>query len=102
MQNKFRMSEHSKSYAILWLTVKKFILPLFTNTYALVAQVYTILLSHTAKATTHADKTFTSNKSFLFAVPPVAPFVRASDIGQGYKRLKTDDEGQGIEPWTLT
>ena len=33
-------------------------------------------------------------------VPPVAPFVRASDIGQGYNRPKTGNQVQGIEPWT--
>ena len=37
---------------------------------------------------------------FLFAVPPVAPFVGASDIGQGYTRPKTGDQGQGTKPWT--
>ena len=37
---------------------------------------------------------------FLFAVPPVAPFVGASDVGQGYTGPKTGNQGQGIKPWT--
>ena len=44
---------------------------------------------------------FTSDKSiFCSAVPPVAPFVGASDVGQGYNKPKTGNQGQQIEPWT--
>ena len=43
---------------------------------------------------------FTSNKSFLFAVTPVSPFVGASDAGQIYNGPKTGNQGQGIESWT--
>ena len=85
MWNKIRTSEYYKSYTTLPLNVKKFISPLFTkHTYALVTQVDTFLLPHTIRVTSHADKIFTSNKSFLFAVPPVAPLVGESDVGQGY------------------
>ena len=32
---------------------------------------------------------FTSDRVFLFVVPPVAPFVGAGDIGQGFHRPET-------------
>ena len=80
---------------------KDIISPLFTNTYALVTQIDTFLLPHTARATSHADKFFTSKKSFFCsAVPPVAPFVGASDIGQGYYGPKNMQSGLRIKPRT--
>ena len=39
---------------------------------------------------------FTSDKSFFCsAVPPVAPFVGASDVGQGYTGPKNGRSGPG-------
>ena len=37
----------------------------------------------------------TSVKIFLFAVPPVAPFMGASDVGQGYTGPKNGRSGPG-------
>ena len=94
-------AERYKSYTTLWLNLKTFISPLFRNPYALVTQVDNILLPHTAMATSHADNFFTSNKSFLIVVPPVAPFVGVSDIGQGYCGPETGNWVQESNPVDL-
>ncbi len=75
--------------------------PLFTNTYALVTSRYLSTSPYSKGHHSCRQVFFTSDKSFFCsAVPPVAPFVGASDIGQGYNGPKTGDQGQGIEPWT--
>ena len=80
-----------------FMKCKDIISALLKNTCALVAQLDSFLLPSTASATSHENKFFTSNKSFLFLGPP-APFMGTTDIDQGYYKPETGSLAWELNP----